>query len=144
MSIVFISGGFDPLHSGHMDYIEAARPYGNIIILLNSDDWLKRKKGYAFLPFETRWRILKEIKGVIGVYEIDDADNTVNDGLRRYAPTFSNSGQKVYFAKGGDRTAKNTPEQEQCEWLGIEVLFNVGGGKVQSSSDLVKAAKELA
>lgn len=138
MSFVFLSGGADPLHAGHVDYIQAALAYGKVIWLLNSDDWLKRKKGYAFMGFDERWKILKAIKGMESVYEVDDKDDTVCEGLRRYANLFR--GQKLYFAKGGDRTANNTPEQDVCKELGIEVLFGIGGGKVQSSSDLVRQA----
>lgn len=129
------------LHEGHLDYLEAAAKYGKVIVLLNSDDWLKRKKGYALQTWETRARIIRALG--YGAYDVDDSDGTVNKGLAQYVPTFKSGGQKVYFAKGGDRTAENTPEQEQCDWLGVEILWNVGGGKIQSSSDLVRAVVQV-
>lgn len=138
MSIVFVSGGFDPCHEGHLDYLEGAAKWGKVIVLLNSDNWLTRKKGYTFQTWETRARIIRAMG--YSAYDVDDTDNTVNKGLAAYAPLFTSAGQKVYFAKGGDRTAENTPEQEQCDWLGIEMLWNIGGGKTQSSSDLVLEA----
>lgn len=132
MKTVCISGGFDPAHIGHIDHIEDAANYGEVIVILNSDEWLKRKKGYAFMPFEERARILKALRCVKDVVAVDDADGTVCEALRRIKPDF--------YAKGGDRTADNTPEAALCKELGIGLIWNVGGGKTQASSALVRNA----
>lgn len=131
---VCISGGFDPPHHGHALYIMEAGKHGHVTVILNSDDWLMRKKGYIFMPWDQRATILGSFKGVVDVVHVDDADETVCDALRRIRPT--------YFAKGGDRTADNTPEVELCGHLGIECLWNVGGRKVASSSEIVQRIRE--
>jgi len=132
---VVVSGGFDPIHVGHVRMIlEAAREYGDVIIVANSDDWLLRKKGYVFMPFEQREEILMGIKGVTRVEAVDDTDGTVCEALRRIKPT--------YFANGGDRHLQNTPEMQVCKDMKIQMVWNVGGGKIQSSSDLVKSSSD--
>ena len=130
---IAVSGGFDPIHKGHVQMIREAAEYGNVIVILNSDDWLIRKKGYKFMSFEERAYIAGSIKGVTVVSNVDDSDGTVCEALRRLKPD--------YFANGGDRYNTNTPEMEVCEELGIKMLWNIGGGKVQSSSELVSKAK---
>ena len=130
---IAVSGGFDPIHKGHVQMIREAAEYGNVIVFLNSDDWLMRKKGYKFMSFEERAYIAGSIKGVVVVAAVDDSDNTVCAGLKRFRPD--------YFANGGDRKQDNTPEMDVCKELGIQMLWNIGVGKIQSSSDLVKKAK---
>ena len=130
--MVLVSGGFDPLHVGHLDYLEAAAELGDVIVALNSDDWLHRKKGYVFMPHADRARILKALSVVKDVTPVNDADGTVSEALIRLRPH--------YFANGGDRVNSNTPETNWCLENGIAVAFNIGGGKVRSSSDLVKKA----
>ena len=129
---IMVSGGFDPIHKGHVRMIQEAAKKGEVLVIVNSDEWLMRKKGFVFMPFEERVEIIKSIKGVrdTQVIGIDDSDNTVCEALKKYRPD--------YFANGGDRTNTNTPEMAVCEELGIEMLWEVGGGKVQSSSSLVK------
>ncbi len=132
---VMVSGGFDPIHIGHVRMIqEAARDFGDVIVAVNSDDWLLRKKGYVFMPWEERAEIVRSITGVTKVVAFDDADNTACDAIRTYKPTF--------FANGGDRTTENTPEQSACEESGVQMVWAVGGGKIQSSSDLVNESAE--
>jgi len=131
---VMVSGGFDPIHVGHVRMILDAAEHGDVIVVANSDDWLKRKKGYIFMPFEERKEIIESIRGVLKVVSVNDADNTVCAALIEHEPDF--------FANGGDRKQDNTPEKIVCEGLGIEMLWNIGGGKIQSSSDLVKNANE--
>ena len=126
---IAVSGGFDPIHKGHVQMIREAAEYGKVIVILNSDDWLLRKKGYKFMSFEERAYIAGSIKGVWLVSDVEDSDNTVCEALRRFKPDF--------FANGGDRYDTNTPEMSVCDELGIKMLWNVGGGKIQSSSDLV-------
>ncbi len=126
---IMVSGGFDPIHVGHVRMIRAASEYGGVIVVANSDEWLFRKKGYNFMAFNERKEILMAIKGVIDVIPVLDHDGTVCSALMEYKPN--------YFANGGDRKKGNTPEKIICEQLEIELLWNVGGGKIQSSSELV-------
>ena len=128
---VCISGGFDPLHVGHIRLIQAAGHYGQLFIILNSDGWLLRKKGYVFMPWAERSEILKELYSVYGVRSVDDTDGTVCEALRWLRPDI--------FCNGGDRVSANPAEAETCERLGIKQLFNVGGDKIQSSSWLVRS-----
>ena len=130
---VAVSGGFDPVHVGHVRMILEAAEVGDVIVIANSDEWLMRKKGYVFMPWEERAEILASIRGVLKVVTVDDSDGTVCEALRRENPTF--------FANGGDRKTDNTPEMEVCSELGIGLLWEVGGGKIQSSSELVKNVK---
>ena len=127
---IAVSGGFDPIHKGHIQMIREAAEYGNVLVILNSDDWLIRKKGYKFMSFEERAYIAGSIKGVAIIASVDDSDGTVCEALRKFKPD--------YFANGGDRYSTNTPEMKVCEELGIEMLWNVGGGKIQSSTELVQ------
>ena len=130
---VALSGGFDPLHSGHIRMIKAAAEQGDVVIILNSDEWLIRKKGYVFMTWKERAEILSSIRGVESVVPVDDADGTVCKSLEELQPD--------YFGNGGDRTEDNTPEKEVCERLNIQMIWNLGGGKIQSSSDLVRHVK---
>ena len=128
---VMVSGGFDPIHGGHVQMIRDAARFGDVIVVANSDEWLMRKKGYVFMSFEERAKILKEIKGVLLVSAVDDSDGTVCDAIRLLRPD--------YFANGGDRGKTNTPEQDVCEELEVEMLWGIGGDyKFNSSSDLAK------
>lgn len=127
---ICLSGGFDPVHVGHLSMINDAAQYGKVILIANSDDWLTRKKGYVFMPFNERKEILLNFKNVYDVVAVDDTDGTVCEALRRIRPD--------YFGNGGDRKKYNTPEKDVCKELGIEMLWNIGGGdKMQSSSDLI-------
>lgn len=127
---VMVSGGFDPVHVGHIRMIREAAQHGDVIVIANSDSWLHRKKGYVFMDFEKRSEILNALKGVIVVDSVDDSDGTVCEAIRRHAPT--------YFANGGDRGRTNTPEQDVCEELGVELLWGIGGDyKADASSNLV-------
>ena len=133
---VMVSGGFDPVHVGHIRMILAAAKYGDVIVIANSDEGLHRKKGFVFMEFNSRYEILNSIKGVILVDSVDDADGTVCEAIRRHKPT--------YFANGGDRGRTNTPEQSVCEELGVELLWSIGGDeKVESSSDLIKRTRDF-
>lgn len=134
--IVAISGGFDPLHEGHVNMIEEAARYGRVHVYLNTDEWLKRKKNYVLMPWKTRARILMAMKGVEMVIPVIDKDDTVCETIRTFKPDI--------FCNGGDRFPENTPELKLCCDLGIQMKFNVGGEKIQSSSELVKKAKEHA
>ena len=133
---VMVSGGFDPVHAGHIRMIRDAANFGNVIVIANSDDWLFRKKGFVFMTFTQRAEILNAIKGVILVDSVDDTDGTVCEAIRRLKPDF--------FANGGDRGKSNTPEQAVCEEMGVKLLWGVGGDKkLASSSDLVQNARDF-
>mgnify|MGYP003125645483 FL=1 len=134
--IICVSGGFDPVHIGHLRMIQEASKYGHVVTIVNSDDWLMRKKGYIFMPFEERCEILEGFTATGETTNVDDRDGTVCEALRRIKPD--------YFANGGDRKTNNTPEMDVCEELGIEMLWSVGGGKIQSSSTLVNDAGMIA
>lgn len=123
---IAISGGFDPIHPGHIAMIEAAAKYGEVHIILNSDAWLVRKKGFYFQPWEDRKKILEAYTPHI--HAVDDSDGTVCEALRRIKPD--------YFGNGGDRTNKNVPELDVCSELGILPVFELGGGKYSSSSQI--------
>lgn len=122
--IIVISGGFDPIHPGHIALIESAKEYGEVHIVVNSDEWLVRRKGFFFQPFTDRKKILEAYTP--HVHAVDDSDGTVCEALRRIKPH--------YFGNGDERTNKNTPELDVCEELGIEPVFELGGGKYNSSS----------
>jgi D-beta-D-heptose 7-phosphate kinase/D-beta-D-heptose 1-phosphate adenosyltransferase len=126
---VAISGGCDPIHVGHVRMIQQAAEYGDVIVILNSDEWLMRKKGFVFMAWEERAEIISAIKGVTKVVYVDDSDGTVCEALLRIKPHF--------FANGGDRTDINTPEKQICVDNDITMIWGIGGGKIQSSSDLV-------
>ena len=120
---VMVSGGFDPVHAGHIRMIRDAANFGDVVVIANSDDWLFRKKGFVFMTFEQRAEILNAIKGVILVDSVDDTDGTVCEAIRRHKPT--------YFANGGDRGK-------------IKLLWGVGGDKkLASSSELVHNSRTL-
>jgi D-beta-D-heptose 7-phosphate kinase/D-beta-D-heptose 1-phosphate adenosyltransferase len=131
---IMVSGGFDPVHIGHIRMILEASKHGDVIVVANSDDWLFRKKGFTFMEFEQRAEILAAVKGVIKVSGVDDSDGTVCEAIMRLKPD--------YFANGGDRKKHNTPEQSVCDELGVEMLWGIGGNnKANSSSDLVERVK---
>ncbi len=133
---IMVSGGFDPVHAGHIRMIRAAAKYGDVIVIANSDNWLHEKKGFVFMDFDQRAEILNSIKGVVLVDSVDDSDGTVCEAIRRLRPD--------YFANGGDRGKHNTPEQNVCDELGIEMLWSIGGDeKVAASSELVKSVVDV-
>ncbi len=138
--IVAVSGGFDPIHIGHVRMIAEAAALGDeLVVILNNDNWLIKKKGYVFMPQEERREILLNIKGVSRVVFTDHAQNDPDRSVCRELRSI----KPHVFANGGDRNDKNTPEMDVCNELGIEMIFAVGkGGKVQSSSWLVDAARE--
>lgn len=136
ISIVAISGGYDPVHVGHLLLAEEAEEYGLVVAIVNSDEWLIRKKGFYFQDFDERKRLVEAQKPITAVVSVDDSDGTVCEALRRIRPD--------YFAKGADRIASNVPEVEVCKELGIEILWEMGGSnKAQSSSDLIQRVFDI-
>lgn len=139
MKIIVVSGGFDPIHSGHISYLKAAKKYGEkLIILLNSDDWLCRKKKKFFLPFNERKMILENLMMVDEVIEFeDDQIGSCINGLKIVKEKYCND--EIFFCNGGDRKEKNTPE---TKIKGINFIYSVGGDKkINSSSQILKEWK---
>lgn len=136
MKVVLVTGGFDPLHSGHIEYFKAARELGDhLIVGVNSDAWLTRKKGKPFMPFEERCAIIKELDCVDEVIGFNDNDDTANHAIFQVLST-KGSRTKVIFANGGDRTKTNIPEMKFTD---VEFAFGVGGvDKKNSSSWILK------
>ena len=135
-NVVLVTGGFDPLHSGHIAYFKEAKKLGQkLVVGVNSDDWLTRKKGRPFLPFEERVSIIKELKCVDQVIGFNDKDDSANNAIYTTLSTHP-SGTKVIFANGGDRTDLTTPEYKlygNMPWVNFK--FGVGGeNKANSSS----------
>ncbi|MFT4326973.1 MAG: adenylyltransferase/cytidyltransferase family protein [Candidatus Woesearchaeota archaeon] len=136
---VLVSGGFDPVHIGHVRMFKDAKKLGeHLIVLVNNDNWLELKKGFAFMPENERKEIIEAFNCVDEVHltshEKGTKDLSICKDLAILKPDI--------FANGGDRKSDNIPEYEVCENLGIQMIFNVGGGKIQSSSDLVENSKE--
>lgn len=137
--IYLLSGGFDPPHVGHLRMIKAVpqtRYNDKLIIGLNSDDWLRRKKGANFMSYAHRCELLEGYNEVDEVVPFDDSDGTAKDLLFKVRARFPE--HDIIFCNGGDRTPGHVPEEEFAEELGIEFQYNIGGGKAESSSELVK------
>lgn len=134
--VVLVTGGFDPLHSGHIEYFKAARELGDhLVVGVNSDDWLTRKKGRPFMPFEERAAIIKELTCVDEVIGFNDSDNSACAAIYQVLAT-KGSQWKLVFANGGDRTNKNTLEYKMYNnHPDVTFVFGVGGeNKANSSS----------
>lgn len=139
---VAVSGGFDPIHIGHARMFAEAKALGDrLVVIVNNDNWLRKKKGFVFMPEEERVELIKHLAVVDEViltkHNENDEDMSVCQMLEEIKPNV--------FANGGDRVSDNTPEVKVCQTLGIEMVFNVGkGGKVQSSSWMIADALESA
>ncbi len=133
-----VSGGFDPIHEGHIELIKAsAAASDGVIVLVNSDEWLRRKKGKNFQDFYTRKTICENFKGVIEAMGFDDSDNSACDGIRKVRAKYPDV--HLVFANGGDRRKDNIPETEVCKECQIDLAFGVGGdNKANSSSSILK------
>src|SRR5260221_8477754 len=134
--LIATSGGYDPLHLGHTRCIQGSAllkgENGLLVVIVNDDGFLLRKKGYVFMPIEERLELIAAIRGVDFVVPWDDGTQFVTEAIKVMRPTV--------FAKGGDRsTAENVPEYDTCVKIGCNVVFGIGGSeKIQSSSDLVR------
>jgi D-beta-D-heptose 7-phosphate kinase/D-beta-D-heptose 1-phosphate adenosyltransferase len=139
--VVAVSGGFDPIHIGHVRLFKEAKKMGDeLVVILNNDNWLKNKKGFVFMPQRERKEVIESIKWVDRVvftsHPKDLKDTSVSAELKKIRPNI--------FANGGDRTNKNIPEIPVCKKMNCRMVFNVGrGGKVQSSSWLVDKALKV-
>jgi len=134
MKLIVVSGGFDPIHSGHIAYFKSAKSHGDkLIVALNSDSWLEKKKGKFFMPFHERKAIVESIQFVDDVvgFEDDNKGSCIN-ALEEIKKSYPND--DIYFANGGDRDIKNIPEMSVS---GINFLFSVGGDDKKNSSSCI-------
>ena len=131
---ILVTGGFDPLHSGHIAYFKAAKELGTkLVVGLNSDEWLTRKKGRPFMPFKERLAIIKELAVVDRVISFDDSDNTACGAIFKLMST-TGSSHEIIFANGGDRKKGAVPEESTYADK-IKFVYGVGGeSKANSSS----------
>ena len=142
-NVIIVSGGFDPVHKGHIRMFREAANLGHqVFIGLNSGEWLSRKKGKPFMKWEERAEILESCKFITQVLPMDDSDDTASDIIKQVAKLYEDQDMDIYFANGGDRTTDNVPEMDICKELGIAMLWGVGGGKIQSSSWLTSGGKD--
>ena len=134
MKLIVVSGGFDPIHSGHIAYLKSAKSHGDkLIVALNSDAWLEKKKGKFFMPLNERKSIIEAIKYVDDVitFEDDEKGSCINalEVIKKIYPS-----EEIYFANGGDRDKKNIPEMSV---MGINFLFGIGGNDKKNSSSWI-------
>lgn len=141
MKVVLVTGGFDPLHSGHIAYLTAAKKLGDkLVVGINSDEWLTRKKGKPFMPLRERISIISALTVVDDVLTWDDSDDSACGAIFKLMST-SGYGQEIIFANGGDRTKENIPEMTTFQ-DSVEFVFGVGGeDKMNSSSWILEEYK---
>ncbi len=134
MKTIIVSGGFDPLHSGHIAYFKDAKSYGDkLVVALNSDSWLESKKGKYFMPFNERKVIIENLTYVDDVIDFkDDELGSCINGLEKAKKLYPND--QLFFANGGDRNDSNIPEMSVS---GIEFIFGVGGHDKKNSSSWI-------
>ena len=133
--IVLVTGGFDPIHSGHISYFKEAAKLGDwLVVGLNSDEWLTRKKGKPFMPFNEREAVISELRCVDEVIMFDDSDNSAKDAIQKLLWYYEN--EMIIFANGGDRGRDNIPEMDlQSDRLAF--VFGVGGNDKKNSSSWI-------
>lgn len=133
-TIVLCTGGFDPITSGHIEYLKAARELGDMLVVgVNSDAWLERKKGKAFMPIDDRITILQNLKMVNHCILFNDNDGTALEAIKNVKLLYPNA--HIIFANGGDRDSLDTlPERSARD---VEFVFGIGGNKTRSSSELL-------
>ena len=134
-TVTIVTGGFDPLHSGHIAYFKAAKELGNSLCVgVNSDEWLTRKKGKPFMPMSERMTIIKELKCIDFAIEFNDKDGSACDAIKMALDIFD----KVLFCNGGDRGSVNTPEyNEYRNDKRVEFKWGVGGNDKKNSSSWI-------
>ena len=135
MRVVIVSGGFDPIHSGHIEHFKEAKKLGDILIVgLNSDEWLTRKKGKPFMPIEERMSVIRELRMVDSAVAFNDDNNSSIDLIKKALVLFDD----VLFANGGDRTQDNIPEIDEFDKdPRVQFAFGVGGSHKQNSSSWI-------
>lgn len=136
-TIVIATGGFDPIHSGHINYIQEANKLGDSLIVgINSDEWLRRKKGQEFMPWGERATIVSNLHDVDRVINFDDSDGSAKDAIRKVRAIYPQA--QIIFANGGDRTKENIPEMDLLEeMLNLDFVFGVGGEHKMNSSSWI-------
>jgi glycerol-3-phosphate cytidylyltransferase-like family protein len=123
------------MHVGHVRMLSAARNFGRVVVILNSDGWVAQRKGFLLIPWEERREILLSLRSVDDVVGVDDSDGTVCKALRDLRPQV--------FGNGGGRTLMNTPERAVCHELGIVLVCGLGGGeRDQQTLDLRDRIRE--
>ena len=137
MNIILVTGGFDPLHSGHISYLNHADHLRTgdedwLIVGLNSDAWLARKKGRPFMSWRDRMGVLDNLHMTDRIIEFDDSDDTACDAIRKVKEMYP--GAKIIFANGGDRTKENIPEMI---FEDVEFVFGIGGADKENSSSWI-------
>ena len=136
MHVILITGGFDPVHGGHIDYMRDAKQSGDLLVVgLNSDTWLKEKKGTNFMTFDQRKKIIESIKYVDKVIPFDDADGTAYDAIMQVKASYPND--KISVANGGDRKETNAPTKE-LSVNNVNYVWGIGGHKTDSSSSILE------
>ena len=143
--VVVISGYFNPLHTGHLDYIKDASKLGDkLVVIINNDEQVDLKGSTPFMKEVDRMRIISAIKGVDRVVLSIDTDSSVVQTIRllynEYAVNWDFD--NMIFANGGDRRKNNSPEEAYCSWRKIKTVYNVGGEKTQSSSNLIDRSQD--
>ncbi len=135
--IVLVTGGFDPVHSGHIAYFKAARALGDMLLVgLNSDEWLERKKGRAFMPWNERLCVINNLAMVDEVYTFDDEDGSARHFIQQVRAHYPRA--ELIFANGGDRTVDNIPEMS-VDSERLTFVFGVGGEDKKNSSSWILA-----
>lgn len=133
--VVIVTGGFDPIHSGHIAYLEAAKSLGDqLVVGLNSDEWLARKKGQPFMPFDERLAVMSRMNMVDWIINFDDSDGSAKWAIYATREKFPDA--TIIFANGGDRTSVNIPEMD-VEDSNVEFVFGVGGEDKKNSSSWI-------
>ena len=131
--VVLCTGGFDPVHSGHIEYFRAAKRLGDVLVVgVNSDSWLRRKKGREFMPSYERIKIIENLSMVDHCILFNDTDDHAIEAIRNVKMLYPNS--QIVFANGGDRTEKNIPEMSESD---VEFRFGVGGTDKKNSSSWI-------
>ena len=135
MKVIVASGYFDPIHIGHIEYLERAKNLGGkLIVIVNNDHQAKLKKGSPFMPEKERMQVVKSLKPVDEVFLSIDTDKSVCKSIEHLNPDI--------FAKGGDRTTENIPEVEICNKINCKIIDRLGE-KIQSSSNLIEKGKKV-
>ena len=139
MKLAVVSGGFDPLHVGHLELFERAKSLADdLIVIVNTDEFLISKKGKPFMPLKERMTIVQALKPVKLTIKSIDKDQTVCDSVKFVNEMYKKKYDEIMFCNGGDRTSgENTPEHKICEEIGVKTVYGLGD-KIQSSSWLLK------
>ena len=139
MKLAIVSGGFDPVHVGHIELFEKAKSLADdLIVIVNTDEFLTNKKGEPFMPLKERMTIIQALKPVKLTIKSIDKDQTVCDSVKFVNEMYKKKYDEIMFCNGGDRTSgENTPEHKICEEIGVKTVYGLGD-KIQSSSWLLK------